>query len=187
MTSTLDCFRAIRKRTHCLDGDRSANPVRRTVRPQLEQLEDRVVPSADISVQPPNLGEVFQQLQFLVQIIQVETNPAAVGPQGILNTLGDVVQRLPSISQSLNYTSSLLSDIFGPQLGQQYTGFLVTGVDFLFTNLEREALIANDILLAGSTAVPQNENLNLWIQAINYFLSNPLNDPYSIPPGAFGG
>jgi hypothetical protein len=187
MTSILDCFSSIRKRIHFLDGDRPSSPVRRTVRPQLESLEDRVVPSVTISEQPPNLGQVFQQLQFLIQLAQIETNPGSVGPQGILNTLGNVVQQLPGISQNLNNASGLLTQIFGPQLGQQYTGFLITGVEFLLTNLETEAVISNDILDSGGTGIPQNENLNVWIQAINYFLSNPLNDPYSVPPGAFGG
>jgi hypothetical protein len=186
MSGTFDCFASIRKHIGLPNGDKPSRLGRRTVRPQLERLENRDLLSTTVSVGPPNIGQVAQQLQLLVQLVQVEANPATVGPQGIENMLGYVVTQLPGLSQSLNYASSLLPTIFGPQVGQQYTSFLVRGVDFLLTGLETEAQIAADILAAGGTGIPGNPNLNLWDQAINYFLSNPLNDPYSVPPGAFG-
>lgn len=186
MPGILDCFFSIRKLTELLDGDRESSPCRSTVRPRLERLENRDLLSVTISEGPPNIGQIFQDLQALIQVFQVVTNPASVGPLGIENELGNVVQQLPGISQGLNSASSLLSTLFGPQVGQQYTSFLVEGADFLLSGLETEAQIAADILAFGGTGIPGNPNFNAWDAGINYFLGHTLDDPYTVPPGAFG-
>jgi hypothetical protein len=186
MPSIRDCFTSIRKLFHSQDGGRQPKPFRRIVRPQLEQLENReVLSGSSLVTNAGPIAEFIQEMQLFQYIAQIDANPTA-NPQLTENTLSFVVNQLPGISSNLNSFSSFLSNTFGQQVGQQYTGFLVRGAEFLLNGLESAALAAADALAAGGTGIPGNPNFNAWFAGISYFDGHPLNDPYSVPPGAFG-
>jgi hypothetical protein len=103
-----------------------------------------------------------------------EVLDAAANYQFLEGTLTAVVQALPAISSLLN------------SLPAQYQQFGVQVADSLLLGLESATQAALYASLAGSTAVPQDPIFNANVQAINYFMSNPLHDPYSYPPGIFG-
>ncbi|HZV06719.1 MAG TPA: hypothetical protein VE999_16680 [Gemmataceae bacterium] len=186
MPGILDYFTSIHKIIHLLDGDRQSAPVRRTVRPRLEQLENReVLSGTSLATIGGPIAEFVQTVQLFQMIAQIDANPTA-NPLLTEDTVASVVNQLPGISQNLNSFSQFLSTTFGPQVGQQYTTMLIKGVDFLFSGLEGADLAAADALAAGGTGIPGNPNFNAYFAGINYFLGHPLDDPYTVPPGTFG-
>lgn len=164
MSSIWDCFSPIRGLIPWRDGERRTTPPRRTARLQLEQLEKREVPSADLSVQPPNVSQFYQQL------LQAEGNPTANLAQPLLQTLTAAVTTLPTLSNALNDVATDLSHFVGPQSAQQYTQVLIGSVDAFLLNIETATETA-----LHAAGVFQDPTFNTDVVFLNAFLSDPLH------------
>jgi hypothetical protein len=169
MFDLLDRFSLSRKSTHGLDGNRRSSMDRRTVRPQLEHLEDRLVLSTTaVSVQPPNPFQLYQQL------LQAEAHPSAALAPVLDNVLTGAVAALPGLSSLMNAVSSNLNATVGPQKGQQYMQIFERQVDTFLLNLESATLAS--LQAAGDF---QDPTFNADVAFINTFIANPLN---YVPP-----
>jgi hypothetical protein len=163
MTDLLNRVSRIRKVTRGLDGNR------RSVRPQLEHLEDRMVLSTTAaSFQPPSSSQLYQQ------ILQAEANPSANLAPALDNVLTGAVAALPGLSSLMNAVSSNLNATVGPVKGQQYTQVFIGQVDTFLLNLESATLTS--LHAAGNF---QDPTFNSDVVFINAFMANPLN---YIPP-----
>jgi hypothetical protein len=169
MSGLLERLALIRGFMRERDGNRRSNSAPRTVRPQLEHLEDRTLLSATtVSVQPADPFQLYQRL------LQAEAHPSAKLAPVLDNALTGAVAALPGISSLLNALSSNLTVAFGPQKGLQYTQIAIQETDSFLLNLETATLAS--LQAAGNF---QDPTFNTDVVFINAFIANPLN---YVPP-----
>lgn len=160
MSNIWDCFTPARGRIPRRDDQR------RTIRPQLEQLEQREVLSADAAVQPPAINPS----PFYQQLLQAEANPTASQAPFLQQSLTAATVVLPNFSGFLNTASNYMTAAMGPQTGQQYMQEGIQQVNTFLLNLEGATLAA----LNTTGSLPDPTFLS-DVAAINAFMNNPLN------------
>jgi hypothetical protein len=166
MSNIWDSFSPISGFILWRDGQRRTNTQRRNARLQLEQLEQREVPSADASAGPP----IVNQSQFYQQLLQAEAHPTATQAPFLEQSLTAAALVLPTFSGFLNTASNYMTAAMGPQTGQQYMQAGIQQVNTFLLNLEDATLAA-----LNTTGSFQDATFLSDVSAINAFMSNPLN------------
>lgn len=154
--SLISAWRNARRRTAAPRG---------AIRPQLEQLEKREVPSADVAG-PPSISTS----QLYQQLLQAEASPTASQAPFLQQSLTAAALVLPSYSSFLNAASNGMSSALGPQLGQQYMQMGLQQIDMFLLNLEGATLSA----LNAAGTYP-NPTFLSDVAVLNAFMNDPLN------------
>jgi hypothetical protein len=166
MSRIWDCFHSLCGLIHLLDAESRTASERRSASLQLELLENREAPSANLvapsSSIPPTSQQSFQAAGISVASLAKPLEQA----------LTNVVRMLPTISYGLNVVSSSISRTVGPRAAQQDAPGLAWAVDTILMNLENATGAA-----LNAAGVSQDPTFSMDVGLINAFMSNPFNYP----------
>lgn len=164
MSRIWDWFSPVRGLISWREDGRPITSQRRTARLQLEQLEKREVPSADLTVPSLDSSQLYQE------VLQAESNPIASLAQPLQQVFTAAVEALPTLSGALNIVASDLSHFAGPQTAQQYTQVLTGTLDAFLVNLENATETA-----LHAAGVFEDPTFNVDVAFVNSFMSDPLH------------